>query len=149
MPIFFSNSSMPGVLGALPFAVLERGAGLRDVPGEAEDVADGQFGGGDDVGGGRVDHHDAGLGGGLDVDVVEADAGAGDDLEVLGGGDGLGVQLGGGADEDRIDVGDRREQLGTVGAVGLPDFEVRAKGLDRGGRKFLSEEYYRFGACHR
>ena len=138
-----------GVLGALPLAVLERGAGLRDVAGEAQDVADGQFGGGDDVGGRRVDHHDAGLGGGLDVDVVEADACAGDHLEVLRGGDGLGVHLGGGADQDRVDVGDRGEQLGTVGAVSLPDFKVRAKGVDRGGRKFFSEEYYRFGACHR
>ena len=138
-----------GVLGALPLPVLEGGAGLRDVAGEAQDVADGQFGGGDDVRGRRVDHHDAGLGGGLDVDVVQADAGAGDDLEVLGGGDGLGVQLGGGADQDRVDVGDRGEQLGTVGAVSLADFKVRAEGLDCGGRKFLSEEYDRFGACHR
>ena len=138
-----------GVLGALPLAVLERGAGLRDVAGEAQDVADGEFRGGDDVRGGGVHHHDTGLGGGLDVDVVEADACAGDHLEVLRGGDGLGVHLGGGADQDRVDVGDRREQLGTVRAVGLPDFKVRAKGVDRGGRKFLSEEYYRFGACHR
>lgn len=117
--------------------------------GKAQDVPDREFRGGDDVRGGGVHHHDTCLCGGLDVDVIEADACAGDHLQVLRGGDGLSVQLGRGADQDRVDVGDRREQLGTVGAVGLPDFKVRAKGLDRGGRKFLSEEYYRFGACHR
>ena len=133
-----------GVLGALPLAVLEGGAGLRDVAGEAQDVAHGEFGGGDDVGRRGVDHHDTGLGGGLDVHVVQADAGAGDDLQVLRGGDGLGVHLGGGADQDGVDVGDGREQLGTVGAVGLADFKVRAKGLDCGGRKFFGEQYYGF-----
>lgn len=119
------------------------------MPGQAEDVADGEFGGGDDVRRRGVDHHYARLGGGLDVHVVQAHAGAGDHLEVLRGGDRLGIHLGGGADQDRVDVGDRGEQLGTVGAVGLADFKVRAEGLDCGGRKFLSEEYDRFGACHR
>ena len=149
MPTFFSKSSMPVYLERFHSPSLSGGAGLRDVAGEAQDVPDGQFGGGDDVGGRGVDDHDAGRGGRLDVDVVEADAGAGDDLEVLGGGDGLGVHLGGGADQDRVDVGERGEQLGTVGAVGLADFEVRAEGVDCGGRKFFSDEYDRFGACHR
>jgi len=60
--------------------------------------------------------------------------------------------LGSWPDRFRDDVtgnGDRGEQLGTVGAVSLADFKVRAEGLDCGGRKFLSEEYDRFGACHR
>ena len=133
-----------GVLGALPFAVLQGGAGLRDVAGKAQDVAHGEFGGGDDVRRRGVDHHDTGLRGGLDVDVVQADAGAGDDLQVLGRGNGLGVHLGGGADQDGVNVRDGREQLGTVGAVGLADFKVRAKGLDGGGRKFFGEQYYGF-----
>ena len=76
-----------GVLAALPLAVLQRGVGLRDVPGGGDQQAARQLGGGDDVGGGSVDHHDAGLGGGRDVDVVEPDARAGDDLELPGGGD--------------------------------------------------------------
>ena len=49
----------------------------------------------DDVGGRRVDDHHAGLGRGPDVDVVEADAGAGDDLEPRRRGQRLGVDLGG------------------------------------------------------
>ena len=61
------------------------------------------------------------------------DAGAGDDLEVLGGGDGLGVHLRGGADEDRVDVGEGREQGAAVGAVDVADLEVRAEGVERRG----------------
>jgi hypothetical protein len=52
-----------------------------DVAGKAQDVPDRQLGRRDDVGGRRVDDHDAGGRGGLDVDVVESDAGTRDDLE--------------------------------------------------------------------
>ena len=97
-----------GVLRPLPLAVLQRGVGRADVPGGGEHQRDGELGGGDDVGGRRVDDHDAGLGRGLDVDVVEADTGAGDDLEPPGRGQRLGVDLGRGAHQDRVDVGDRR-----------------------------------------
>ena len=48
--------------------------------------------------------------------------------------------------QDRVGVGDRGEQLGTVGAVGLADLEVGAEGIDRGGGKFFGEEHDRFGA---
>ena len=70
-----------GVRAALPLPAGERRVRGRDVAGEAQDVADGQLGGRDDVGGRRVDDHDAGGRRRLDVDVVEPDAGAGDDLE--------------------------------------------------------------------
>ncbi|MCY1218972.1 hypothetical protein D9M72_309300 [compost metagenome] len=96
-------------------------------------MAHGQFGSGDDVRRRRVDDHDTGLRGGLDVDVVQADPCAGNDLEVLGRGDGFGVHLCGGADQDCVNIRDGREQLGTVGAIGLADFKVRAEGLDCGG----------------
>ena len=93
-----------------------------------------------DVGRRGVDDHDAGLRRGGDVDVVEADAGAGDDLEPRGGGERLGVDLGRGADEDRVDVGDGGQQLGAVGAVAVPDLEVGTEGLDGGGRQLLGDE---------
>ncbi len=70
-----------GVLRAFPLARGEGGVGGGDVPGEAQDVADREFGGADDVGCRRVDDHHAGFGRGLDVDVVEPDPGAGDDLQ--------------------------------------------------------------------
>ena len=76
-----------GVPAALPLPLLERRVGRRDVAGGGEQQADGELGGADDVGLRRVDDHDAGLGRRLDVDVVQADAGAGDDLEAAGGGE--------------------------------------------------------------
>ena len=90
-------------------ASIRRRGGLarrRDVPRRGQQQADRELGGADDVGGRGVDDHDARLGGRLDVDVVETDAGPGDDLEPLGGREGLGVDLRGAADQDRVDVGD-------------------------------------------
>ena len=56
-------------------------------------------------------------------------------------GERLGVDLGGGADQDRVDVGDRGEQLGAVGAVAVADLEVRAERLDGGGAQLFGDEY--------
>ena len=81
-----------------------------------------------------------GLGRGLHVDVVEADTGAGDDLEPVGGGQRLGVHLGRGAHQDRVDVGDRGQQLRAVGAVAVSDLEVRAERLDGGGAQLFGDE---------
>ena len=130
-----------GVLRALPLAVAQRGVGRADVARGGEQQADGELGGADDVGGRRVHDHHAGLGGGLDVDVVEADPGAGDDLEPRGRGERLGVDLGGGADQDRVDVDDRGEQLGAVGAVAVADLEVGAERLHGGGAELFGDEY--------
>ncbi len=85
-PRVFSASSTPGASPALPLTVLQRGVGLRDVARGGEEEAAGQLGRGHDVRGGGVDDHHAGLGGGGDVDVVQADAGSCDDLELLRGG---------------------------------------------------------------
>ncbi len=134
------------VLGPLPLAVLQGGVGLRDVAGRGDQQTAGELGRGDDVGRRRVDDHHAGLGGGGDVDVVQSDAGAGDDAQLPGRGDGLGVHLGGGADEDRVDIGDGGDQLRAVGAVAVPDLEVRAQRVDGGGRQLFSDEYDRFRA---
>ena len=86
----------------------------------------------DDVGGGRVDDHHAARGGGGHVDVVQADAGAGDDLEPGGRGQRLGVDLGGRAHEQRVGLGERREQRRAVGAVDVADLDVVAEQRDRG-----------------
>ena len=89
---------------------------------------------------GRVDDHHAVLGRRLDVDVVEADTGARDDLEPRGGQQRLGVDRGRGADQDRVDVGDRGEQLGAVGAVAVPDLEVGTQCLHGGGAELFGDE---------
>ena len=130
-----------GVLRALPLPVLQRGVGGREVAGGGEHQPHCQLGGRDDVGGRCVDDHHAGLGGGLDVDVVETHARAGDDLEVAGRGERLGVHLGGGPDQDRVDAGDGREQLLAVGAVAVPDVEVGPERLDGGGAQLLGDEH--------
>ena len=129
-----------GELRALPLAGLERGARGRDVAGAGEQQGDGELRGAHDVRGRGVDDHDAGLRGGLDVDVVEADAGARHDLEPRSGGDGLGVDLRGRADEDRVDVGDGRQQCRPVRAVDVTDLEVGAEGLDGGRGQLFGDE---------
>jgi hypothetical protein len=129
-----------GVLAALPLAVLQGEVGGGDVPGGGQDQAAGQLGGGDDVGGRRVHDHHAGLGRGGYVHVVETDAGAGDDLEPAGRGDGLRVDLGGGADEDRVHVRDGGEQRGAVGTVAVADLEVGAERVDGGRRQLFRDE---------
>ncbi len=132
MPVYFERFHSP---------FFSDGVGGREVAGGGEHQRHGELGGADDVGGRRVDDHHAGLGGGLDVDVVETDAGAGDDLEVAGRGERLGVHLGGAADQDRVDVGDGREELLAVGAVAVPDLEVGPERLDGGGAQLLGDEH--------
>ena len=66
---------------------------LRDVAREREHQRHGVLGGGDDVRLRRVGDDDAALGRRLDVDVVDADAGAADHLQVVGAVDQVGGQL--------------------------------------------------------
>jgi phosphoglycerate dehydrogenase-like enzyme len=130
-----------GVLRPLPLAVAQRRVCRADVPRRGEHQRNGELGGGDDVGRRRVHDHHAVLGRGLHVDVVEPDAGPRDDLEPLGSSERLGVHLGRGAHQDRVDLGDRGEELGAVGTVAVRDLEVRPEGLDGGGAELLSDEY--------
>ena len=140
MPTVFSNSSVPVYELRFHWPAGERGVSGRDVAGEAQDVADRQLGRRDDVRGRRVDDHDARGGRGLDVDVVEADAGAGDDLQRGRRRDRLGVDLRRRADEHRVRVGERGQQCRAVGAVDAADVEVGPEGVDRGGREFFGDE---------
>ncbi len=43
-----------------------------------------------------------------------------------------------------VDIGEGREQFGSVRSVAVPDLEVRAKGVDGGGRQLFSDEYRGF-----
>ena len=45
------------------------------------------------------------------------------------------------ADQDRVGVGDRGQQLGPVGAVAVPDLEVGAERLDGGGAELFGDQY--------
>ena len=66
---------------ALPAALLERGVRLRDVARERDEQPDRVLGGGDDGRLGRVRDDDPAARRGVDVDVVDADAGAADHLQ--------------------------------------------------------------------
>ena len=74
--------------------------------GQRDHQAEGQLGDGDGVGAGRVHHDDAAVRGGVGVDVVDADAGAADDAQLRRGLQQLGVDLHGGADDERVGVGE-------------------------------------------
>lgn len=70
-------------LGAIPLAFLHGRARCRGVTCGGEHERHGLLGSGHDVGERRVAHDDAALGGSLAVDVVDAHAGAADDLELV------------------------------------------------------------------
>ena len=74
------------------------------------------FGDGNSIAAGRVHHHDAALGGGVQIDVVDADAGASDD-----------AQLGGLVHHGRIDKGRRADNDGV--GVGQLSGKVSLSGL--------------------
>ena len=145
MPMVFSNSSMPVNFERFQVPSARLVVRGRDEAGEAQDVADREFGRRDDVRGRRIDDHDARGGRGLDVDVVEADAGARDDLEVRRGGDRLLVDLRRRTDEDGARIRQRREQCGAIRAIHGPNLEVGAERLDGRGRKFFGDEHDRLG----
>src|SRR5262249_60801931 len=108
---------------------------------------DGVLGGGDGVAERRVHHHDAGGGGRRHVDVVDADAGAADHLQALGGGQHVLVGFGGGADGEAVVVADDLEQL-ILGKAGA-DVGVDAAGTEdanRSGGELVGDED--FGSGH-
>ena len=93
-----------------PLARMHGGVGGGHFARQGQHQADGQLGHGHGVGSGGVHHHDAAAGGGIGVDVVDAHAGAADHAQ-------LGsllhqrvVHLHGGADHQRVGIGQRRRQ---------------------------------------
>ena len=92
-------------LRPLPAALLERGVRLRDVARERDHQPDGLLGGRDDRRLRCVRDDDAASRRGLDVDVVDADAGAPDHLQVRRALDQVGGELRRRADHDRVVVG--------------------------------------------
>ena len=87
-----------------------RGIGRRDLPGQRKHHRDRMFGGGDGVAERGVHHDDALGGSGGNLDIIDADAGASDHLEVGCCLDDLRGHLGGRADRQAIIVTDARQQ---------------------------------------
>ena len=80
------------------------GVGAGDAARHGDHQANGKLGDGDGVGAGGVHDDDAGVGGGVDVDVVDAHAGAADGAQFGRGLKQLGVDLHGGANDQRVCV---------------------------------------------
>ena len=110
---------------AIPVAGLHGCRALRDRTGAAEDVGKGELGGRDRVATRGIHDDDAALGGGINIHVVHADAGAADDFQQRRGGENVAADLGLRADGDRVNIFDQLQHLRRSGAVGLDDFKAR------------------------
>ena len=129
----------------LPLAGAGRGVGFGDLPRQRQHQRDGVLGGGDRIAERRVHHDDAARGGGGNVDIVDADAGAADHFEAFCLLDNFCRHLGGGADRQPIETGDGRGELFLVLAEGGLEFDGDAAVLeDRhgGGRERVGDENF-------
>ena len=84
----------------------------------------------------RVGDDDSALGGGRDIDVVDACAGAADRLHAIGARDQLGGQLGRRADQDRVELADALGELAGIPIETELDVEALAQQLDAGSAIF-------------
>ena len=124
-----------------PLAGLRGGVGGGKFARQRQHQRDGVLGGGDRIAERRVHHDHAGGGGGRNIDIVDADAGAADDLQVLRGLDDIGGDLGRRADGDAVILIDDLEQffLAQSGLhVGF-DAALLEDG-DGGGRQFVGDQ---------
>ena len=131
-----------------PLAGLRRGIGLGHLAGDREHQRDGVLGRGDGVAERRVHHHDAVGGGGLDVDIVDADAGAAHDLELLGFRQHLGRDLGRRPYGQPLVVADDGAQLGGLQArLEIDVATALRENLDSARGKLVGNENFRLGHC--
>ena len=102
----------------LPLASLGRGIGLRQLAGEREHQRNGMFRRGDRIAKRGVHHHNAARGCRRNIDIVDANPGPADDLQVGGRGQYIFGRLGGGADGKAVIIADDGDQL----VLGQPGF---------------------------
>ena len=133
----------------LPLAGLGRGVGLRNFTRQRQHQRDRVFGSRDRIAERRVHHDDALGGGGRNLDIVDADAGAADHLQPGGLVDDLRGRLGGGADRKAVVIADDLGELVLVLAeIGLEvDLDAAIlEDLHGSGRQRVGNE--NFGLCH-
>ena len=127
-----------------PFAGLGRAVGHRDLARQREHHRDRVLCGGDRIAVRGIHDDDAALGGGGDVDIVDADPGAADDLELRRGGEQLGRDLGGRTHRESLIAGDALLQLGRA-EPGRDSGRDTACGedLDRTRAQLIGNQYFR------
>ena len=127
-----------------PLAGLRVVIGRRDLAGGGEHHRDGMLGGRDGVAERRVHDDDALGGGGLDVDIVDADTGPADDLEVGGRRDHVSVRLAGRTHGEAVILRDDLDQI-FLGQTNLDvGFDAaRLEDFDGGGGERVSDEDFR------
>ena len=111
---------------------------------------DGVFGGGDGIAERRVHHDDAARGRRRNVDIVDADAGAPDDLQILGIFEDLGRHLGGRANGEAVVIADQRGEFLLVLAERGLEIDLDAailEDLHGGGRQSVGDENFGHGDC--
>ena len=113
-PSVLSYSSTPLNSDALPGAPGERAVRLRHLARQREQQRERVLGGRDHVRLRRVGDDHAALGGGVDVHVVHPHPGAADGLQALRPGEQVRVELGGGADQDAVELADPAFELVLV-----------------------------------
>ncbi len=111
MPRVLPLSSMPMKLRTIPLPALHARMRLGDVAAEREQHGHRVLGGRHDVGGRRVDDKNPARGAGIDVDVVETDAGATDDAQPRAGVHELLRHRGAAARDQRVGFTNCGEQL--------------------------------------
>ena len=109
---------------AVPLARHHGGVRLRNLARQREQQREGVLRGGDRVSARRVHDHDAALGRRGHIDVVHAHARAADDLQPLRRGERLGRHLGLAADDERVEVGDVRDQFVFLQTAAGRDFKL-------------------------
>ena len=126
----------------LPLAGLGRLIGGGQLAGQGEHHGDGVFSGGDGIAEGGVHDHDPLRSRSRNVDIVHADAGPADDLQIDAGGQDILVSLGGRADGQTVIVADDLQQF-FLGQAGLHiGFDAALlEDVDGGGRELVGNEY--------
>src|SRR5262249_15011341 len=132
----------------LPFAGLGRGIGLRDFTRQRQHQGDRVLGGRDRIAEGRV-HYDDALGGrGRNLDIVDADAGAADHLQLGRLLDDLGGRFRRGADRKPVVIADDLGKLVLVLAEVRLEIDIDAtvlEDLHGGRRQRIGNENFWFG----
>ena len=121
--------------------------GRRDLPRRGQHERNRMLSGAVNVGGGCIDHQNAGRGGGIHVDVVKTDTGTRNDLESGCGGNHLGVDGSGRSHQECVGVDDRLQQFRAVRAVDPADLDLISQGGDGRGGEFVGDQYN--GQSHR